>query len=50
MNSIQFAITVTAEKETEVLVIPSEVYKSVMDVSAPLVNYTNEVMASRFQT
>ena len=48
MNSIQFDITVTAEKETKVLVIPSEVYKSIMDVSAPLANYTNEVMASRF--
>ena len=48
MNSIQFDITITAEKETEVLVIPSEVYKSIMDVSAPLANYTNEVMASRF--
>ena len=48
MNSIQFDITVSAEKETKVLVIPSEVYKSIMDVSAPLANYTNEVMASRF--
>ena len=48
MNSIQFDITISAEKETEVLVIPSEVYKNIMDVSAPLANYTNEVMASRF--
>lgn len=48
INSIQFDITITAEKDTEVLVIPSEVYKSIMDVSAPLANYTNEVMASRF--
>lgn len=48
MNSIQFDITITAEKDTEVLVIPSEVYKSIMEVSAPLANYTNEVMASRF--
>lgn len=48
MNSIQFDITITAEKDAEVLVIPSEVYKSVMAVSAPLANYTNEVMASRF--
>lgn len=48
MNSIQFDITITAEKDAEVLVIPSEVYKSIMDVSAPLANYTNEVMASRF--
>lgn len=48
MNSIQFDITVTAEKDTEVLVIPSEVYKNIMKISAPLANYTNEVMASRF--
>lgn len=48
MNSIQFDITIAAEKDTEVLVIPSETYKSIMEVSAPLANYTNEVMASRF--
>lgn len=48
MNSIQFDITVTTEKDTEALLIPAEVYKSIMEVSAPLANYTNEVMASRF--
>lgn len=48
MNSIQFDITVTAEKDTEVLVIPAEAYKNIMEISAPLANYTNEVMASRF--
>ena len=48
MNSIQFDITIAAEKNTEVLVIPAEVYKSIMEVSAPLANYTNEIMASRF--
>lgn len=48
INSIQFDITITAEKDTEALVIPSEVYKSIMNASAPLANYTNEVMASRF--
>ena len=48
MNSIQFDITISAEKDTEVLVIPAEVYKSIMEVSAPLANYTNEIMASRF--
>lgn len=48
LNSIQFDITITAEKDTEVLVIPSEAYKKIMEVSAPLANYTNEVMASRF--
>lgn len=48
MNSIQFDITITAEKDTDVLLIPSETYKSIMKVSTPLANYTNEVMASRF--
>lgn len=48
VNSIQFDVTVTAEKDTEALVIPSETYKAIMETSAPLANYTNEVMASRF--
>lgn len=48
MNSIQFDISICAEKDTEVLIIPSEIYKNIMEVSAPLANYTNEVMASRF--
>lgn len=48
INSIQFDIILTAEKDTEVLVIPAETYKSIMEVSAPLANYTNQVMASRF--
>lgn len=48
MNGIQFDITVSAENDSEVSIIPSAVYKGVMASSAPLANYTNEVMASRF--
>lgn len=48
INSIQFDIAVSAEKETQALVIPPDVYKSIMEVSAPLANCTNEIMASRF--
>lgn len=48
MNSIQFDMSFMAEKDTEVLVIPPDVYKSIMEVSPFLANYTNEVMASRF--
>lgn len=48
MNSIQFDIAISAEKDTGVLLIPSEIYRSIMENSAPLSNYTNEVMASRF--
>lgn len=48
MSSIQFEITIEAEKDTELWVIPSEIYKSIMEESAPVANYTNELMASRF--
>ena len=48
MNSIQFEITIEAEKDTELWIIPSDNYKKLMEQSAPLSNYTNEIMASRF--
>ena len=48
MRSIQFEVIIEAEKDTAMWVIPSEVYKQVMTQSAPLANYTNEIMASRF--
>lgn len=48
LRSIQFSVTIEAEKDTELWVIPSEVYQSLMERSAPVANYTNELMASRF--
>ncbi len=48
MRSIQFDITISAEKDTDFILVPSEVYRKVMETSAPLANYTNEIMASRF--
>ncbi len=48
MRSIQFEVMITAEREATLWVIPPEVFKSVMEQSAPLANYTNEVMAGRF--
>ena len=48
MRSIQFEVTIEAEKDTELWVIPAEPYKQLMDESAPLANFTNEVMATRF--
>ena len=48
MRSIQFEVTIEAEKDTELWVIPAETYKQLMDESAPLSNFTNEVMATRF--
>jgi len=48
MPSIQFEIIIKAEKDTEFWVIPTEIYKSILEESAPLANYTNELMATRF--
>ncbi len=48
MKSLQFDLAIEAEKETAVLVIPPDVYRSIMEESAPLSNYTNEIMASNF--
>ena len=48
MRSIQFEIIIEAEKTSNLWLIPVDAYRSVMEDSAPLANYTNEVMASRF--
>lgn len=48
MRSIQFEITIEAEKDTELWLIPVEIYQSLMAHSAPVANYTNELMATRF--
>ena len=48
MRSIQFEVTIAAEKDTDLWIIPVEVYQSIMAESAPVANYTNELMATRF--
>lgn len=48
MTSLQFDITVSAQQDTTVLHIPPDIYKSLMQESAAVANYTNELMASRF--
>lgn len=48
LRSVQFDVTIEAEKDTTLWVVPAEVFKAVMAQSLPLANYTNEVMASRF--
>ena len=48
MRSIQFDVTIEAEKDTELWIIPSEIYQNIMSESAPVANYTNELMATRF--
>lgn len=48
MRSIQFDVMIAAEKDTDLWIIPAEVYRQLMEESAPLSNYTNELMAGRF--
>ena len=48
MKSIQFDVSIEAEKDSELWVIPTDVYKALMGRSAVLANYTNELMAARF--
>lgn len=48
LSSIQFDVTVAAEKETQLWVIPPYFYKSLMEASVAVANYTNQILASRF--
>lgn len=48
MRNIQFDVTIEAEKDSEVWIIPSDVYRALMDESVAVANYTNDLMSSRF--
>ena len=48
MRSVQFEIMIAAEKESEVFILPPYIFKKIMEESAPLANYVNELMATRF--
>lgn len=48
LRNIQFDITVEAEKDTHLWVIPTDTYRALMEESAAMANYTNDLMAGRF--
>lgn len=48
VKNIEFDVIVEAERDTEILHIPVDIYKRLMEESAPVANFTNELMASRF--
>ena len=48
MKSIQFEVMIQAEKDTELWIVPADIYQNVMQESAPVSNFTNEIMAARF--
>lgn len=47
MPSIQFDIFIETEKDSVLWVIPPKAYREMMEKSAALANYTNQIMASR---
>lgn len=48
LRSIQFDVTIEAEKDTDLWVIPTELYRRLTEESVSAANYTNEIMAARF--
>lgn len=48
MNSIQFEITIEAQKDTTMWIISADTYGRLMKESAVVANFTNEIMAARF--
>ena len=48
IRNIQFDLYVAAETDTEYWVVPAEDYRGLMQQSAPLANYTSQIMAERF--
>ena len=48
MRSIQFEIMIVAEKDSQLLFLPPHIFKQLMEQSAPVANFTNELMATRF--
>ena len=48
LRSMQFEVMIAAEKDTQLFVIPADVYQSVAKESAPAANFTTEIMAARF--
>lgn len=47
LNSLQFDITVSAEKDSSFWRIPPTIYKSMMEKNAAMANYTTELLAGR---
>ena len=48
MPDIQFEVIIEAEKDTKMQVIPSCLFKDLMEESAAVANYANQLISSRF--
>ena len=48
LQSIQFDISIEAEQDSAFYLIPTKIYHRLMQESAPVANYTNELISARF--
>ena len=48
MPDVQFEVVIEAEKDADLWVIPSCLFKNMMDESAPVANYANQLISGRF--
>ena len=48
MRAVDFDIFIEADQESLLWIIPPEVYRQLMEQSAPAANFTNELMAGHF--
>lgn len=48
IKNMQFDVTVEAERDSEIWIIPTYMYKELIDESLPMANYVNDLMASHF--
>lgn len=48
MSNIQFEVIIEAEKDSDVIVLPPHIYKKLMEESAVVANFSNQIMGSRF--
>ena len=48
MPDIQFEVIIEAEKDSEFFILPSCLFKDLMEESAPIANYANQLISSRF--
>lgn len=48
LQNLQFDLTIEAEKDSSLWVIPSDVFQTLMNESLPVSNFVNQVIAGRF--
>ena len=48
IKNMQFDVTVEAERDSKIWIIPTYMYKELIDESLPMANYVNDLMASNF--